>query len=220
MLPLTNPGVPQDEIDAAVHPDAVDAMREEEAKRQNERKRSTRIMKLLKGTASGGIKTALGADKARAFAGGHHSKNRVGVVRKSAGADPKPAGPSAFPARYAGKRGRACLSQEGQGTAAPLGPVLSWTPSGKVDKEGDSGAVAPAAAAWAVSVDDIVEMKKVGGLGWKSKLAVGWAMGAEVVDGLVVTDRDGRVLHMTAVERRDELFNRLLATGDQVWESW
>ena len=69
-------------------------------------------------------------------------------------------------------------------------------------------------------MENIEEVRKVGGLGWKSKLLVGWAMGREVVDGMVVTTGHGEEWHVTAVEMRDDLFNRLIAIGSQMWELW
>ncbi|PHH58401.1 hypothetical protein CDD80_2383 [Ophiocordyceps camponoti-rufipedis] len=62
-------------------------------------------------------------------------------------------------------------------------------------------------------------MIKVGGLGWKSKMVVGWALDGHVVDGLVVKTKTGEQRHLTAVMVRDELFNRLVAIGSQMWEN-
>lgn len=49
---------------------------------------------------------------------------------------------------------------------------------------------------------------------------MGWATDGEVMDGLILRDREGRELHLTALKGRDELFNRLVAVGGQVWEAW
>lgn len=64
------------------------------------------------------------------------------------------------------------------------------------------------------------EIKKVGGLGWKTKLVVGWATSREIADGLLIVDKEGRETHITAIALRDELFNRLIAIGAQRWEAW
>lgn len=45
--------------------------------------------------------------------------------------------------------------------------------------------------AWTVAVQDIKELQKRGGYGWKAKLVVGWALGREVHDGLTIVDRKG-----------------------------
>lgn len=72
-----------------------------------------------------------------------------------------------------------------------------------------------------IPVNEIEEMRKMGGMGWKGKLVVGWAIGSkEVVDGLLITGKlPGQTYHLTAMRRRDELFNRLIAIDGQVWES-
>jgi hypothetical protein len=66
----------------------------------------------------------------------------------------------------------------------------------------------------------IQEIKKVGGLGWKTKLVVGWATDRDIADGLLIIDKDGNEKQLTAIALRDELFNRLIALGKQMWEAW
>jgi len=73
---------------------------------------------------------------------------------------------------------------------------------------------------WSIAVADIKELKKVGGLGWKAKLVVGWALDREVADGLEIIDKQGNHWNVTAMVLRDELFNRLVAMGGQKWEAW
>lgn len=63
-------------------------------------------------------------------------------------------------------------------------------------------------------------MQKIGGLGWKSKILVGWATDGEITDGIIVRDPTGKEHHLTAIPARDELFNRLIAIGGQMWEAW
>ena len=60
----------------------------------------------------------------------------------------------------------------------------------------------------------------MGGLGWKGRIVVGWATDREVKDGIVIVDKSGKEYRVTALKERDELFNRLIAMGNQVWESW
>ena len=63
-------------------------------------------------------------------------------------------------------------------------------------------------------------LKKIGGLGWKAKLLVGWALDREIADGLEIVDKLGNSYVVTAMVLRDELFNRLVAMGGQKWEAW
>lgn len=83
-------------------------------------------------------------------------------------------------------------------------------------------------------MQDVKELQKRGGYGWKAKLIVGWALEREVQDGLTVIDRKGNKVttctvissnkstnkwqwELTAMPLRDELFNRLAAMGSQKW---
>lgn len=63
-------------------------------------------------------------------------------------------------------------------------------------------------------------LKKLGGLGWKAKLVVGWALDRELADGVEIVDKNDNHYIVTAMVLRDELFNRLIAMGGQKWEAW
>ncbi|KAK7415445.1 hypothetical protein QQX98_005896 [Neonectria punicea] len=190
------------EIATAVQPEPFPEDPEEDAEDDKKKhKKSHRLMALFRNTAKGGIHTALAADKAIAKAGAPHAKKRLGVV-KSTAPDPE-TGPIQFPARCNGKKGHAYI------TATATTPALSWTPNTEDVKP-----------AWTVTLGEIAELKKMGGLGWKSKIIVGWAMNKEIVDGLSITTKDGTELHLTAVIMRDQLFNRLISMGSQMWEAW
>jgi hypothetical protein len=60
----------------------------------------------------------------------------------------------------------------------------------------------------------------VGGLGWKAKMVVGWATEREISDGILIIDKNGDQKQFTAIALREELFNRLVAMGHHMWESW
>ena len=198
---IISEGATSEDIDQAVHPDTSEEDKEEDHFGTGKTKKSRRILNILKGTTKGGVKTAMTADKAKAHVGGKHAKNRLGAVKHSNNWPER--GPVVFPARYKGKKGHAYI------TTTATTPAISWTK--------DLDEVTPA---WTVPITDILELKKVGGLGWKSKIVVGWAMGREVVDGLVIKTEGGEDLHLTAITMRDDLFNRLIAMGSQMWEAW
>lgn len=160
-----------------------------------------RFLAAIKGVTKGGVETLLGTDKVKASAGSEHAKNRLGVVKSDA--ETLSAGPVQFPARYKGQKGHAYI------TTTATTPALSWT-----TKKEDIDPV------WSISIEDIAEVKKVGGLGWKSKVIVGWATDWEVQDGIIVVERGGVKRQLTAVTMREELFNRLVSLGKQMWEAW
>lgn len=159
-------------------------------------------MNLLKGTAKGSVNTSLTANKVRAMAGSVHAKERLGVVKELRQPDPAK-GPVRFPARYKGQRGHAYI------TTTATTPALSWTTE-----------LEDVNPAWSVAIGDIEELQKVGGLGWKSKIVVGWATKREIADGLIIKDKMGHERHLTAILTRDQLFDRLVAIGSQMWEVW
>ena len=103
-------------------------------------------------------------------------------------------------------------------STAATTPCISFTlDRSSVERAVDKAEIKPV---WSVALADITELKKIGGLGWKVKLVVGWAMDREVADGLEIIAKDGQDKVLTAVPLRDELFNRLVALGGQKWESW
>ncbi|KAF6812947.1 hypothetical protein CPLU01_14777 [Colletotrichum plurivorum] len=197
---LEHLGVDQDEIDEAIQPDPAALAPAESETEEHKQKKGHRILNFIKSTAKGGISTTLAADKVKAKAGAKHAKDRLGVVKKLPDPDK---GPISFPARWKGKRGHAFI------TATATTPALSWTTEAEDVKP-----------VWSVTIADIEEIQKVGGLGWKSKIFVGWATDREIADGLIIRDSLGKEYHLTAILTRDELFNRLVAMGNQMWEAW
>ena len=183
----------------AIHPDS-EVEEEEQTPDKPKSKKKNKIIAFLKGTTKGGVHTAVGTDKVKAALGAKHARDRLGAIKS--GPDPS-TGPIRFPARYQGKKGHAYI------TATATTPALSWTTEAE-DLD----------PTWSVTIADIQGLRKIGGLGWKSKLVVGFALGREVADGIMVTDGLGNEWHLTALAMRDELFNRLIAIGSQMWEAW
>jgi hypothetical protein len=174
-------------------------------------KKGNKIVNFFRGTVKGGVQTTIGADKVKAAVGSQHAKNRLGAV-PSKNAD-MTSGPVEFKSRYNGKKGHLYIT-----TKATI-PCIAFSTDSTIEKIGsmDREDLHPI---WSVPVGDIAEIRKVGGYGWKAKLVVGWAMGREVADGIVITERNGTETRLTAMPLRDELFNRLVAMGGQKWECW
>ena len=51
-------------------------------------------------------------------------------------------------------------------------------------------------------------------------MIVGWATEKEIADGLEISTVTGQRFKLTAMPRRDEVFNRIVALGKQHWEMW
>lgn len=199
-LPVEN----QAEVADAVLPDTPPSSSDDEDKSDKSSTKSKKhhpgrkIISFFKGATKTGVNASLSTDPVRAQVGSRKAQNRLGAVPKSSAPAPR-SGPVTFPARHHGKRG-----------------AIELLPSGDIrfifDKHHNILFQGP--------IDRIKEIKKTGGLGWKSKLVVGWSLDRDVIDGLEIVDDAGQRWLLTAVHKRDELFNRLIAMGPQKWESW
>ncbi|KAF3937815.1 hypothetical protein ABW19_dt0206439 [Dactylella cylindrospora] len=192
----------------------------------------SKVLSFFKSTTKTGVNTALGTDRIKAQVGSEHAKQRIGILPDEK-AKPPPMGPVDFPARMHGKKGSIyitttavtpCVSFAFESKADTVKQVLA--PSDEDNKEGRNDTEREALEGpglkpvWTVAINEIKEVRKLGGLGWKGKLIVGWALDKTVTDGLEITDRRGNKYTCTAITLREELFNRLVSMGSQKWESW
>jgi hypothetical protein len=202
------------EIQDAMHKDAVDDASSAKAPSDKVAKKNParHVVSFLKRTTKVGVNAVLGTDQLKAAAGDEHARHRIGVIPPP---NLPPSGPVEFQARYDGKKGKALLI-----TATPV-PLLSFKflPSSSILPLKEKYEENPDPL-FSISVPDIREIRKVGGFGWKAKLVVGWALDREVADGMTIVEASGRETTLTALPLRDELFNRLIALGGQMWESW
>ena len=208
-----------DELKEAMEPDESTAHENAgpdiaASKEKTHGKKGAKILGMFKSGVKGSIETTLGADRFKAKVGSEHAKHRLGVIPKKGG-NRLTQGPIEFKCRYHGKRGNAYIS-----TRATI-PCVSFSLDQSIVQKGtEHRGDDELRPVWSVAVADIRELKKVGGLGWKAKLVVGWALDREVADGIEIVDKQGGGWVLTAMVSRDELFNRLVAMGGQKWEAW
>lgn len=181
-----------------------------------------KVMGAFKGTTKAGVETKLTADSARAALGSGHAKQKLGILPTKDEMIKKPIeGPVEFKGRYKGKKGAVYVDSSVSPATAdghPESPCVYFS----TDLDGNEivESIKPKHIQWSVAIRDITEIKKVGGLGWKGRMVVGWATDREVKDSIWITDRAGNEYKATALAERDELFNRLVAMGQQVWEAY
>ncbi|RPA93927.1 hypothetical protein L873DRAFT_1703435 [Choiromyces venosus 120613-1] len=201
------PEVSPTDVTAAAAPDAQ-MLKQHEPEHEEEHKKpiGKRLLGFLKGTTKTGVSTALGVDKLKATAGSEHAKNRLGVLQEKSEVDP--AGPVELEGRYRGKKGYIYI------ITSAASPCVCFTTE-RYSGKGQLGKLD-----FSIAIADIIELKNMGGLGWKSKMVVGWAMDREIVNGLEIVEKNGQSKMLTAIPLREELFNRLVAMGGQKWESW
>ncbi|CDM33904.1 hypothetical protein CBS147339_7691 [Penicillium roqueforti] len=197
---------PDDHVQAVEAPPAPE--------KSHKRTLGSSILGLFRETTASGVESKRGIDRLRAAIGSHHAKNRVGVLRDR-GKRITPSGPVAFDARYKGKRGTAIIDS----TKEP--PLLYFTTDTPQNGDAKLENRKDGSVMFTMPVTEIQEMRKLGGMGWKGKLVVGWALhGKEVVDGLLIIGKmPGQSYQLTAMETRNQLFNRLIAIDGQVWAS-
>jgi hypothetical protein len=206
-------------------------------------KKPSKILALIKGSVKAGVNTTLGTNRVKAEAGFQHAQQRVGVVKKDLGEEAMGDGPSSFRGRYRGKRGLViisttattpCVSFEknwAAHTKAAHKAAHLFSDTDKEEAEGkqDSKAIKSLKQAaentrplplFSIAIDEIVSCRKIGGLGFKGKLIVGWALESAIADGIEIITEDGQTHIITALPRRDEVWNRLVSMGKQQWELW
>ncbi|OQE46756.1 hypothetical protein PENCOP_c001G01517 [Penicillium coprophilum] len=209
-------GATDEEIKQAALVKPNDHVQEAQASPEKGHKRTlgSSILGFFRGTTASGVESKRGIDRLRAAVGSHQAKNRVGVLRDR-GKKITPGGPVAFDARCKGKRGTVIIDSTKQ---PPLLYFTTDTPQ-QGDEQVEHRKVG--SVLFTMPVTDIQEMRKLGGMGWKGKLVVGWALGSkEVVDGLLITGKKpGQKHQLTAMGTRNQLFNRLIAIDGQVWAS-
>ncbi|KAF4501105.1 hypothetical protein FAGAP_2690 [Fusarium agapanthi] len=178
--------------------------------RESGGKRRGKLLSIVKPVAQAAAKTVIGVNKIRAKTGTVSAKNRVGAA--STRDEPSIAGPVEFTCRWEGEKGFVYLTTDTDS------PCLCFSRRSVGDSD-DSGfhRILPT---WTIPVNGITTLNKYSGYGAKVKLLAGWALESEITDGLEIVESDQKSYLVTAMARRDELFNRLCAIGDQKWEIW
>ncbi|KAJ3905533.1 hypothetical protein F5879DRAFT_950167 [Lentinula edodes] len=190
---------------------STDALEDEDSPKTTRKSKGSKLLSLVKGTTKVGVDGVLGIEKAKAVVGSKEAKSKTGIVQPVEVVEKvqREDGPSVFRGKWKGTQGVLTVS-----TTATQ-PLVAFSKVG-LKKDVDSPAET---AVWSLLINDILEVRKVGGFGWKGKMIVGWSTGDRVIDGLEIIDVNGNVYYITALPRRDELFNRLVAIGNQRWES-
>lgn len=179
-----------------------------------------KLMSVFKSTTAATVNTKLSADHVRAAVGSGHAKQKLGILpHKDEMKKALTEGPIEFKGRFDGRKGAIYMDSSVSPATGnlPACPCVYFTKQLDGNEEVGGGKKEPV---WAVSISEISELKKVGGLGWKGKILVGWATEREIKDSLEIVTRNGERWRVTALKERDELFNRLVAIGGQIWESF
>ena len=162
-------------------------------------KNMERVMGFFKHGSKRAVTLFHKTDRLRASRGSTRAQARLDLGQTTR--EVPDAGPYKFPARYNGEAGYLHLA-----TAATT-PSVAWQSHDENLK-----------TAWVVMINDIADISKVDGMSFKTKHFVQWALDKKSVMGLKLTMSTGQCHHLDPVVRRDEVFNRLIAMGNQIWE--
>ncbi|KAL4929715.1 uncharacterized protein BDV17DRAFT_260806 [Aspergillus undulatus] len=142
-------------------------------------------------------------------------------------------GPHTFEAKFERKRGTAVIDSSPSPFSASTdeedgtGPILYFTSRSAAKLDMDDlrvDAQKTDSVMFRIPIASITELRKTEGLGWKGKLIVQLAGGEEAGnEGLVVRggkEGEEQTFHLTDIQGRNQLFNRLVAGGVQCWEMY
>jgi hypothetical protein len=180
----------------------------EEQKPEPKHKHLSKITGIFKSNTKAVVETKLAVDHVRAAAGSDKAKGHLGVL-------PKPknlvyAGPSHFKARFDGKQGWLYI------TEGPR-PQLLYTTKDPRPNSNDVGNLEPV---FEIDIQAIKKLKRATAFVNKAiETAADWSTEKELLGSVEFEDASGKVWRFTALPEKDELFNRLIAVGEQSWEN-
>lgn len=173
-----------------------------------------------KATVKASVETELAADHIRAAAGSEKAKRYLGVLQNAKNLIY--AGPAEFKVRFGGKKGWLYISN----------PIVSDTASRvskarllsvSEDHRGRDGIFDMADESqiqWSILLKDISRLKRTAAFSNKpAEKAAEWSKDTELLGSLEIADKEEKSWWFTAIPERDELFNRLIALGDQRWQN-
>ena len=177
----------------------------------------SKVMSILKGNTKAAVETKLAVDHVRAATGSNKAQGHLGVLPKKKNLIY--AGPSEFKARFKGEKGWLCITNTAESTTATSNSseqrlVFMTEEPSKIDASDKNK------TRWSISVQDIRRLKRATAFVKKpAEMAADWSENTELLGSLEIDDGEGHTWRFTAIPERDELFNRLVALGNQRWEN-
>ncbi|KAJ5771735.1 hypothetical protein N7520_002264 [Penicillium odoratum] len=199
-LPATHSEV----LDAAV-PSVVEKPHSEDKEEKPKHEHLSKLARFFKGGAKSVVEAKLTVDHVRATAGSQKAKDRVGVLPKAKSIIY--AGPSEYQCRFEGQSGWAVITQ------SPRLSVLFTRDDPRLKSSRELKRV------FEIAVNDIYRLKRATAFensGLEAVVAL--SSDEKLLASLEIEDEDEKIWKLTVVPERDELFNRLVAAGNQRWE--
>jgi hypothetical protein len=174
-------------------------------------KHVSKFLRFFKGNTKAAVESKLAIDHVRAAAGSEKAKGHLGVLPKEKNL--VYAGPSEFKARYSGKPGWLYITESAE-------PDLVFT---RHDPR-PAGAKSAELAEFSIPIKEIKRLKRATAFANKpAEMAANYSEDKELLGSVEISTADTNqandVYRFTAIPERDELFNRLVAIGQQRWEN-
>jgi hypothetical protein len=169
-------------------------------------KHLSKIVRFFKGNAKFAVETKLAIDHVRGATGSQKAKDHLGVLPKTKSIIY--AGPSEYQCRFDGKHGWAVITE----SARPSLLFMYDDPRPMSSKKLEP--------VFKIAVSDMKRVKRAPAFVNTAIEAVAASSSdRNLLAGLEIEDKEKRTWKLSAIPERDELFNRLVATGNQRWEN-
>lgn len=169
-------------------------------------KHLSKIIRFFKGNAKSVVKAKLVIDHARAAIGSQKAKGHLGVLPKTKSI--VYAGPSVYQCRYEGEHGWAVITESAR-------PSLLFTRNDP--RLMSSEKLTPR---FEIAITDMKRLKRATALVSSAVEAMATSSSDQkLLASLEILDHEEKTRRLTAIPERDELFNRLIAIGNQIWEN-
>lgn len=199
-------GTTQSDVLDAATPSVVEKNYGDDNEEKPDHKHLSKIIRFFKGNAKSVVKTKLVIDHIRAATGSQKAKGHLGVLP-----DPKSivyAGPSIYQGRYEGIHGWAIIKSCAR-------PSLLFTRDDP--RPMSSKKLTPL---FEIAIRDMKRLKRATAFVSSTVEAIATSSSDQkLLASLEIEDKEEKTWRLTAIPERDELFNRLIAIGNQRWEN-
>ncbi|KAJ5935933.1 hypothetical protein N7454_005231 [Penicillium verhagenii] len=194
-----------DVLDATT-PSTVDKTQVDDSKERPKHEHLSKIVRFFKGNAKSVVETKLSIDRIRAATGSQKSKDRSGVLPKTQSITYT--GPNEYQCRFEGKHGWAVIKE------AARSSLLFTRDDPRLMRSQNLESV------FEIAVSDMKRIKRAkASVNTAIEAVASFSSDQKLLASLEIEDNEGKVWRLTAIPERDELFNRLVAKGNQKWEN-
>ncbi|KIX03281.1 uncharacterized protein Z518_06833 [Rhinocladiella mackenziei CBS 650.93] len=198
-------------------PSGTDGTEGDEPQKMKKGGFGAKVLSAFKHTTAGAVEPELATDSTRATMGSHPAQKKWGGLPPKAEQKANAVeGLVEFQGRRNGRKAAMYVDSSVSPASGnkPASPCVYFTTHLDGNEIVES---VPRHPDWAVSIADLTEVKKIGGLGWKGKILAGRATNREVEESIELITGDGKRYRTMTLEGRDTLFNRIISMGQQVW---